>query len=73
MVRRWPLVFVWVAVAVIAIVVWTIPGIRHLAQTVPGWIRSLHIRAQVARLGVWAPVASVVLLIAHTFILEKRR
>jgi len=68
MVRNWPLVFVWVAVAVIGIVVWTVPGIEHLARTVPGWIRSLHIRAKVARLGIWAPVASVVLLIAHTFI-----
>jgi len=59
---------IWTAVAVLLILACFHPVIRHVAQTAPHRINIAHIRDLIARWGPWAPVAAVLILIAHTFV-----
>lgn len=59
---------VWAAIAVLLILAWARPDIWRLVHAAPPRIHFGPIRDLILRWGPWAPVASVLLMIGHTFV-----
>lgn len=58
----------WGALAVVLVLAWVHRDVRQLGLSVPSHRAVLHLRSLMVRWGAWAPVASVVLMVAHTFV-----
>jgi len=58
---------VWIAIAILLIVA-TYPSLRHGVESVPHRIHIAEIRARADAWGLWAPAASVLIMVVQTFI-----